>query len=61
MRAIEAVLMGGADALAAERRDRDWGGAKEGAVLAALRLLRTAFDLDAAVVAALRHSEHSGE
>ena len=60
MHAIEVVLAGRADALAAERRDCDWGGAKEGAVLAALRLLRTAFDLDAPLVAALRRSEHSG-
>lgn len=60
MRTIETVLSGGADNLAAERQDTDWGAAKENAVLAALRLIRTAFTLDFAVVAALRHSEQSG-
>ncbi len=61
MRTIETVLAGGADQLMAERQDTDWGAAKEAAVLAALRLIRTAFAYDTAVVAALRHSEQSGE
>lgn len=60
MRTIETLLAGGADQLAAERQDTDWGAAKEGAVLAALRLIRTAFSLDSAVVAALRQTEQSG-
>ncbi len=60
MRTIETILAGGADQLAAERQDTDWGAAKEAAVLAALRLIRTAFTLDTAVVAALRQTELSG-
>ena len=61
MRTIETVLAGGADQLMAERQNTDWGAAKEAAVLAALRLIRTAFAFDVAVVAALRHTEQSGE
>ncbi len=61
MRTIETVLAGGADQLMAERQNTDWGAAKEAAVLAALRLIRTAFAFDTAVVAALRHTEQSGE
>lgn len=60
MRALAAVLSGGADALAAERRDTDWGAAREGAVLGALRLLRCAFELDTPMIAALRQGEQSG-
>lgn len=58
---VESLLAGGAERLALERQSTDWGAAKEAAVLAALRLLGTAFDLDAPLVEALRHSEHTGE
>ncbi|KAK9838304.1 hypothetical protein WJX81_003260 [Elliptochloris bilobata] len=55
-RAAWGLLAGGVDALMLERRDAGWGAAKEAAVLAALRLLRLAFERDIACVAALRRS-----
>jgi len=59
-RAAWGLLAGGVDALLAERRDAAWGAAKEAAVLAALRLLRLAFERDVAAVAALRRSPQAG-
>ncbi len=61
MRTVESLLTSGAERLAVERQSMEWGVAKESAVLAALRLLRTAFDIDAPLVEALRHSEHTGD
>ena len=60
MRTLGSILRGGAEQLMAERQDSPEGGAKETAVLAALRLLRAAFDRDQAAVAFLRQSELSG-
>ncbi len=54
------ILMGGSEQLMAERQDSAEGAAKESAVLAALRLIRAAFDKDQAAVAFLRQSELSG-
>ena len=54
------ILMGGSEQLMAEREDSAEGAAKETAVLAALRLIRVAFDRDQAAVAFLRQSELSG-
>ena len=60
MRTLASILMGGAQQLMAEREDSADGAAKETAVLAALRLIRAAFDRDQAAVAFLRQSEVSG-
>lgn len=60
MRALASMLMGGSEALMAERQDAPEGASKEAAVLAALRLLRAAFGRDQAAVALLRQSELSG-
>ena len=60
LRAAWGLLAGGVDALLLERRDAAWGAAKEAAVLAALRLLRLAFERDAAAMAALRRSPQAG-
>jgi hypothetical protein len=60
MRTIESLLAGGAVKLAAERQGTEWGASKEAAVLAALRLIRTAFNIDAHLVETLRHTEHVG-
>lgn len=57
MRAVLSIAMGGASALTAERKDTHHGGAREGAVLAALKLLRLGFERDVDVVQALRSSE----
>lgn len=57
MRAVLSIAMGGASALTAERKDTHHGGAREGAVLAALKLLRLGFERDVDVVQALRTSE----
>lgn len=57
MRAVMGIAMGGADALAADRKDTDHGGARESAVLAVLKLLRLGFERDVDVVQALRRSE----
>ena len=57
MRAVLGIAMGGADALAADRKDSDYGGARESAVLAALKLLRLGFERDVDVVQALRSTE----
>ena len=60
MRTLGSILRGGSEQLMAERQDSPEGGAKETAVLAALRLLRAAFDRDQAAVAFLRQSDLSG-
>ena len=60
MRTLGSILRGGSEQLMAERQDSPEGGAKETAVLAALRLLRAAFDRDQAAVAFLRQSKLSG-
>lgn len=60
MRTLASILMGGAQQLMAEREDSPEGAAKETAVLAALRLMRAAFERDQAAVAFLRQSEVSG-
>ena len=60
MRTVASILMGGSEQLMAERAGSPEGAAKETAVLAALRLLRAAFDRDQAAVALLRQSEVSG-
>ena len=61
MRQVLGVVCCGADALQAERRDADWAALKEAAVLGALRLLRTALERDAELVAWLRRCpDHSG-
>ena len=61
MRVVLGIAMGGASALAAERKDSHHGGAHEMAVLAALKLLRLGFERDVDVVAALRSTEAGAE
>ena len=60
MRTLGSILRGGSQQLMTEREDSPEGGAKETAVLAALRLLRAAFGRDQAAVAFLRQSDLSG-
>ena len=60
MRTVASILMDGSEQLMAERAGSPEGASKETAVLAALRLLRAAFDRDQAAVALLRQSEVSG-
>ena len=57
MRAVLGIAMCGADALAADRKDSDYGGAHETAVLEALKLLRLGFERDVDAVQALRRTE----
>ena len=59
-RAALAVLLPGADALAAEPRARGAGAARESAVAAALRLLRLAASLDGAALDAVRAAGGKG-
>lgn len=49
------------DRLAFERHASPFGAAKEAAVLAAMRLLRSALDRDVELVGAMRAATHSGE
>jgi hypothetical protein len=44
-----------------ERREEAWGGAREDALLGALRLIRLALGRDQDMVAALRKSVQTGE
>jgi hypothetical protein len=60
LRAAAATATIEVDRLAHERHASPFGAAREGGVLAALRLLRAALDRDGDLVAALRRATHSG-
>lgn len=59
MRAAMATCMMEVDRLAYERHSSPFGGAKEAAVLSALRLLRVALERDLELVTAMRQASHS--
>jgi len=61
MKAILSLVLQGTDSLAQQRNDSPAGGAKEGAVLATLQLVRTALEKDAEVVQALKATQQNGE
>ena len=61
MSAVLQLVLQGTDAIAAERKDSLAGAAKEGALLAALRLLRTAMQLDGEVLSVLRATHRNGD
>jgi hypothetical protein len=61
MKAILSLVLQGTDKLAQARKDSPAGGAKEGAVLAALQLVRTALEKDVEVVQALKATQQNGE
>ena len=60
MKTVLHLLLTGTDSLAAERKDSLAGAAKEGTMLAALKLLRTALQVDREMVLALRNSQQHG-
>jgi hypothetical protein len=60
MRAVLGLVLVGLETALRERREEPWGAAREDALLAALRLIRTAFSHDLDVVAALRRTVHTG-
>ena len=61
MSAVLQLVLQGTDAIAADRKDSLAGAAKEGALLAALRLLRTAMQLDGEVLSVLRTTHRNGD
>ncbi len=60
MKALLSLVLQGPDRLAQERKDSPAGGAKEGAVLAALQLVRTALERDIEVVEAFKAAQRNG-
>ena len=60
MKALLLLVLQGPDKLAQDRRDSTAGAAKEGAVLAALQLLRSALEKDIEVVNTLKATQQNG-
>ena len=60
MKALLLLVLQGPDKLAQDRRDSTAGAAKEGAVLAALQLLRSALEEDMEVVESLKATQQNG-
>lgn len=58
MRSTLQLVLQGTDSLAGDRKDSPAGPAKEAALLAALRLLRTALELDVPTLRALQQGHH---
>jgi len=61
MKALLSLVLQGPDKLAQERKDSPAGGAKEGAVLAGLQLLRTTLERDMEVVNTLKATQQNGK